>query len=329
MKAFRSTLMLISLIAATPAWSQSILEGKTLETYQAQSAEQKKEELWSLITSSEYSLNFIHQALGTVSPELRKKLEDPEYLKVSFTHASDELPEGRVRLIHANGTVAKIRLERTEESKFTGLFQSGATGLVRLSLAAPQVGVIAGRLPLVPSIPFIPGMGLKLLIDGKESVNLMTMNSLDGQNNSRFFAESFTNDLPQPEVREETKKMFEAFQQAVTELKPGSSPLYLTLAPWARVSRDGSVVEKPLAPHAILMVPTKEACQAYCGWANVLTVDFRGRLENLEVGTTIYEIYTVEVKGSTPVHWGKLVMESEFVASSYGDRGLFFRHHLE
>lgn len=318
----RSSISGFGLLLVIQSCAHSIVEKKTLEEYQAQSAVKKQSELWSKILETKYWANFIHQALSTASKEQRKNLEKTEYLKISFTHHSDEFPPGRIRLIHATGGVAKISLVRTEESKHTGLFQTGARGLVRLSLAAPQ---IANTLGLAP---FIPGMGLKLFIDGKESVNLMTMNSLDGQESKNIFSATFTNDLPTPKVEESTKKMFEAFKQTVEELSPGSNPLFLNLAHWARINSDGSEVKNPVAPHSIVLVPTAMAQESY-SCCSSFPKDFRGRLANVDAGTIIYTIYTKATKVGPLVLWGNIITDSEFVASQYGDQSLFFRHHLE
>jgi len=109
---------------------------------------------------------------------------------------------------------------------------------------------------------------------------------------------------------------------------PGSSPTYLTLAPWSRVKSDGSVVDAPVTPHALVLVPTAEAQNAYEN-ACAACLDFRDRLATLVPETTLYDIYTKETKESKAELWGKLVLTTGFKASAYGDNQLFFRHHLE
>jgi len=43
-----------------------------------------------------------------------------------------------------------------------------------------------------------PGMGIKLLRDGMDSANFVCMFSVDGQDDLNFFANDFSNHIPDP-----------------------------------------------------------------------------------------------------------------------------------
>ena len=76
-------------------------------------------------------------------------------LDESFATESDFMPEGRVKLIHAFGSVAKVEFLPiySDENKYTGLFK-GAHGLMRISLAGDP-----------GEDNFTPGLALKLFIN--------------------------------------------------------------------------------------------------------------------------------------------------------------------
>src|SRR5262249_41735049 len=106
------------------------------------------------------------------------------YLRQTFLVAADELPVGRTKIIHTYGTAACIELVPRRGHPFTGVFRSGARGIARLSLA-------------FPGDDFCPGIGLKLLIDGKPSVNVVPLPSLLGQGRDQnVFARAYVNPAP-------------------------------------------------------------------------------------------------------------------------------------
>ena len=69
------------------------------------------------------------------------------------------------------------------------MFKGADTGFARLSTAGPVS---------TSSSFMIPGMGVKLLRDGIDSANFPAMYSVDGQNSLNFFANDFSNHVPDP-----------------------------------------------------------------------------------------------------------------------------------
>ena len=66
---------------------------------------------------------------------------------------------------------------------YTGMFSGSSRGWVRLALASePSPHQLLTR----------PGLGLKLLRDGRDSANLVAMFSVDGQQSWNFFKNNFT-----------------------------------------------------------------------------------------------------------------------------------------
>ena len=83
----------------------------------------------------------------------------PEYDSKAFAHDGDFMIPGRTKLIHGFGPTIFIRFVPKGENQFgyTGLFESGALGIARFSLATP------------PSEDAItPGVAFKYWIKGNE-----------------------------------------------------------------------------------------------------------------------------------------------------------------
>ena len=54
--------------------------------------------------------------------------------------------------------------------------------------------------------------------------------------------------------------------------------------------------------------------------------DFREELSRIPEGAVLYEVWACSAEGAEPRHLGRLKTTSRFVASRWGDEGLFFRH---
>jgi hypothetical protein len=182
---------------------------------------------------------------------------------------------------------------------YTGFFKTGGLGIARLSLATDEK-------------TFIPGIALKLLVDGKPSVNIHAIPSFDGQTGRDFFERAPSNSIPTPSnfVIKLLTKLF-AFV---------ANPLYRSVAPIAAIEPNGSVVAAPRAPYQIFF----RAADVHFDPA--ATTDFRDELASIPPGTVIYQVYAREKDSTTEVHIGDVRTTSRFVASSFGDRELHFEH---
>ena len=92
-----------------------------------------------------------------------------------FNYRSDAIQatneKSRLKSTHVNGVVGKIRFvpahhgDNESKHKFADIFGAQNIGLMRLSSAGPPS----------ENSPIITNMGLKFLIDGKESKNTVAM----------------------------------------------------------------------------------------------------------------------------------------------------------
>ena len=104
----------------------------------------------------------------------------------TLTHRGDEMMEDRNKYIHTVGAVAQVKWEDLGGHNYTGIFTGADHGIARLSVAK-EVDE--------DNKVIVPGMGLKFLRDGMESVNLVAMHSLDGQKSWNFFKNHFSNHI--------------------------------------------------------------------------------------------------------------------------------------
>lgn len=278
--------------------------------YDAGSALSKREYIYGRVAASSYaslpplSEGFILGAKGS------RILTHPQDLALTLTAVSDELPADRrhIKVIHTFGTVAKFAFiaDPAAPVKYTGLFQGGQ-GIMRFSYAGPP-----------HLIGNVPGLGLKFLIDGKPSENMVVMHSLGGQGApTSVFLRTFTNILPEPDtvIMKTIKLLFEKVVRRGEGLHQGEGTL-------ASVMNDGTPVANPAAPYQVFFVPAQDF---FAGSRR----DFRADLAGLDPETKIYEIWATAGKGESTEHIGSLVTKSRFTASAYGDQVLFFKHNAE
>lgn len=95
----------------------------------------------------------------------------------------------RNKTIHAQGAVSKITWKNLGGHPYTGMFKGADAGYARLSVAKP----VDTKTPNLA-----PGMGIKLLRDGQDSANFVCMFGVDGQDSLNFFANDFSNHIPNP-----------------------------------------------------------------------------------------------------------------------------------
>lgn len=337
-------------------FTSSIVLAKLPENYKQLSAREKQEVLWTQIEETSYSnatLPFFSVSMITKAFKdlfgrafgYTTTFFSPDYLKTTFNHASDEMPEGRTKIIHAHGSTAKVRwvIKRNPGNRYTGLFKRGteAVGLIRLSKALPRFTPELPWLlrnpvvyPMLLSASNIPGMGLKILLEGEQSVNLVAMNKLESQKEPGFFALPFTNVLPIPNVSgvSQTFQRYlkEAFDQAIQGLKDDNNSLdddqlqstSLPLTNFAAFNDDGSEVSNPVAPYQIVFYPSGAAKQSDEEGSD----DFRKNVGSIPDGSFLYTMFVRSHPGANLEPIGDLFLDGEFKASQYGDEVLFFQH---
>lgn len=275
-------------------------------------ASEKLASIWQKIEESHYTeLPPITSAGMSGTLNLLKT----KYLTTTFTHNGDEFPEGREKVIHKWGTSIKVDWVPYPKHGYSGIFAEGSSNvLLRFSYAKPPQN---GK--------SVPGMGIKVFIDNKPSVNLMAMNGLDEQVGLNIFANSFTNALKAPRWSLQSFLLSHSFAGALKLLRDyQGSPFVLKTEHFASVHSNGSKPEYVRAPYKLVFIPTA-AAQALMGDS---AEDFRTLLAGHGKGLRLYEIFASDSaeEGDKLNYIGYLIGSSEFVASSYADKELFFQH---
>jgi hypothetical protein len=272
------------------------------------SAAEKLELLWAKVSADPYPPGKLPSKVP--SPWGRRKLFSVPYNRVSFDHATDELPEGRDKLVHAHGVVAKVRVV-LRDSPYTGVAGGGGAGLLRASDA-------------VGGGTFAPSVAIKFLVDGRPSLNYLALPSAyRDPRDLDFMTSVYSNSAPPPK-KIDNKLIVGAFQRTADAL--GGKRLYgiyLPLHHLAQRELDGRAVADAKVPDRIELHPTTAARAAASSGG-----DWRDVLAKLPVGLTLFEVRAapkLDVE-ATPI--GELTLESSFVASRYGDEQLFFQHDV-
>jgi hypothetical protein len=284
------------------------------EDYQRLGAAEKQRLLWERICATVYGDGPLPRvaALRFGLDILLTGFLRARYLGRSMLHASDETPDGRRKLIHRLGSVARIEWIASGELPYTGLLGSSCPGLIRLSHAAPGPG---GRFGFVPSI------AIKLLVDGRPSHNLVSIPSLDGQgDNQDFFLRRGSTVLP-PADGMIMGFLQRRFQAAIDRLGNGGDAGIGPLRGVAATDPDGNRAADPRAPYELIFEPGPDVPHDPAPQP-----DFRRKLEQIPADTVLYRVLAADKAGGPEVRVGDIHLRDTFVTSEYGDRRLFFQH---
>jgi hypothetical protein len=253
-------------------------------------AHETQNDLWQKISACPYE----------ILPPLR---EDKffEHLWASFLAQDISSPLDELKPFEASifrhGSVAKIRFVAHKKHEYTGIFQTGAAGIIRISWEN-----------------CIPALQLKFFVDDNFSLNMRAVENIIDQNSHQsFFARSFSNERP---IFQSSFWKFAAWLCAYNKLSyPGSSIAF------ARIENNGKLCYKYKAPSCLYFVPSKEVIlkSFYMGFQ-----DFREELALLEPPVILYQVMACAEQGADAEVIGDIVLESPFVASAFGDQQLFF-----
>lgn len=268
--------------------------------YLSWTARQKQDFLWQeRILKTQYDelppLKRI-DVLGLFLTRLRSKMD----------YLSDEAPPDWRKAIHAHASVAKVEWIPADNPPFTGLFRGANHGLLRLSVTADP-----------SDRGFAPGLAMKWLMDGVASQDVSALVSLIGQGkNYNYFANEFSNIVPV--VNQVGPKLINLIFMRVSRY-----PTKLSLQKLGERDQQGNTVVQPHAPTQLFLVPNP-ALQ----FSESAGRDFRNDLASIAPGTVLFSVYGTDATSdrAKATAMGQIKTTSAFIASSYGDHRLFFRH---
>ncbi|QDK46525.1 hypothetical protein DOM22_15795 [Bdellovibrio sp. ZAP7] len=291
----------------------------TPENYKALSACEKQEVLWKQIQESAYKQLPDYKALGLTQIIGMGRQE----VAIKGSRFDDFAPKGWTKFLHARASITKVKIV-PHQNKYSGLFQGADCGLLRLSLTS---AVKSGR-------PVAPGLALKLLRDGTFSTNVSALVSLDGQDQDyNFFKYPMSNIVPIGTSigQKLVHKIF---------LNASPYPEELAIRGFAELDQKGHLVTDVRSPRQVFFVPSEKLTFSSDPH------DVRNDFVTIPVNTVIYQIRAVPEKYKdfnyadyAPENVKRLLQDSElvadvvttseFVSSSFGDDGIFFRHQLK
>ena len=269
------------------------------DDYIAKSAADKSDFLWEQITSDSSSGSWLHLPGVLI-----------ESMKPTFETPGDDMPcywDGcRNKDIHSVGTISKVKFV-AEDSPFTGAFKGIDYGFVRHSTAAPYNK---------DKKSLTPGLGLKFLRDGVDSANLVSMLSVDGQEDWNYFAHDWSNHIPKPKSKALTPLALKFYTETYYIQAVGLSDM-------AKYDQSGAETAG-VFPFSLRFEPVAEF-----QWSSDYPEDIIEQLTKIPEGSTVWTIYGLDAPtelGGTEHRIGTLVTASETVTSNYSDDMMLFRH---
>ena len=295
--------------------------------YQAQTRQKKLEQLRDKIVEGQ---------IEETTPFMWTKFPNffTQKANTTFCIKSDQLPKNRPKTVHTQGLVAHVEWEVADNDLgYTALFDEGSdTVVMRISETNNLFDDSDG---LTPSI------GLKFLIDGQESYNIVAMESFVASGDWNFFDPNLTNRLKPFNTDNEAEYIMD--QTARKKMVEGNQrPFATSISHIAQMRNDGSTLD-----NEDVKVPYQIYFKAPDNLKGDLTdeqkFDADGNqihwiddvLSRVNEGDVIYEVYAQTepiFPGEDPEMDDKLEMianirlKSPLIMSKWADENLFFQH---
>lgn len=242
----------------------------------------------------------------------------------TFSHIGDGLPPGRKKLTHSEGVAATCEIEFFKDSnKYTGLFSEVKlkNAIIRFSTAKNYSTWLWKKNAKNAYDNFVPGVAIKVLIDGRHSINTQCMSCSMGQTSYNFFKETFTTSF---DIGENESFVINKLGERFSEVSK-----YVTsigFKEWSQYKSDGSQVKGEISyPFRLDFIANEDVKKMFKDDYSEAN-DFKTILKSLEPGTPIFTIFAIDKPGCAPVKIGSITLSSTPTTSKFGDRNLFFRH---
>jgi hypothetical protein len=302
------TITLIVILTTSLALSNEFCSQK----YFSLSAEDKLDQLWTEITKDTTKSDW-YSSLDMATLFI-------EDLNPTFDDACDTIREGRKKLIHTVGTIAKAEFIPKQGHPYSGNLQTGSKNMfLRLSTAHAYDTTKSTAEGAYEN--FAPGLSIKFLIDGKPSTNVVALYSTGGQASWNFFLNDIT---PQFDINYDGASTGETLVAA----KFSTLTNYIsTLAnsEMCSITPDGNQV-----PADKVKVPFKIFFRAPDAMKDLFednfTTEYTDIVSKIPTGTTVYEVYAIERPDCLENLIGEIVIRSPFTTSKFADLSMFFKH---
>ena len=218
-----------------------------------------------------------------------------------------------IKGIHRRASVAKVKFIPSFNNFRESLLGGFDFGILRVSLTESPNSDL-----------YKPGLALKVLVDGRASVNVSMLVNLDGFSSSNIFSKTFSNIVPKPET---TKGRLGV---ALFRLR-SKYPRAIKLDEFSKVSKSGEIINDEGIIKQVFFVPMDKLKKDLN-----FNGDPRFYMETLlNSGETLFHVYgrtdgdyEYSKLDHTSEYLGDLVLDSNFINSSFGDDQLFFNHEF-
>jgi hypothetical protein len=224
--------------------------------------------------------------------------------------ASDIMPDGRKKLIHTVGGVAKAKIVWTNSAKYTGMFRAANNVLIRASTALEA-----------DSSGMTPALAIKALRDGVPSGNIIAMYELDGQKTLNFFEHNLCTHLAaRPSFPMKLQVLGAKFK--LQSAYPGC----LGLSEFASFDESGNRILSPQFPWALMFQVNPDLTRSMSGNTNLNIAD--SLVRGVPQGSILYKIFAVADPWSPNQleELGYIQTTSPFRASAFADLTVFYKH---
>lgn len=278
------------------------------------------EKLSAAEKEDQFFIRMLGSRYGSTPPKMEQlslsdaiQAMDFRYSAHAFSHKGSTM--GQKKLQNRYGTSALVSFIPLGANPYTGLFSAGAPyGIFRVSLEnVPAKGRDA---------IYIPGVAFKFFVDGKSDVDILAKSFVHGHMGSNIFAHKFKTNLEEPQHWTDWTSRFWERRALGSAGQSKGNPRILTLDHATATTSMGAKVKNPVAPYALEFVASPELRDLL----ELDKSDFRKALEGNCKGFELFSVFAVSAEKQDPLLIGHIHARSEFMASSFGDETLFFKH---
>ena len=271
------------------------------DAYEAQSAFCKSEMIWERCLEDDRIQDWFDGVQQL--PIFTQDIND------TFDWIGDEMPEGRLKIVHPRGTVTRIAYESLGDHPYTGIFKGSRFGIMRISEVSRTVPEVQRT---------SPGFGIKFLRDGAPSANGLAMFSFAGQPSFNFLTNSWTTHLAEPQNICGRMTISSKFAEGTRHLGNTS------VMEWAEMDAEGKVEENPVWPFMLRFEPTITSA-----FPDTFQAEFHEQMMLIQDHVHLFDVWALDEPiglGGEEKLVGRIITESITTTSLWGDVALFFKH---
>jgi len=234
--------------------------------YESQSAYCKSEQIWERVLEDDRIQDWFDGVAQL--PMFFQDTND------TFDWIGDDMPEGRLKIVHTRGTVTRINYESVGDHPYTGIFKGAQHGIMRISEVNRTVPDV---------VRTSPGFGVKFLRDGYTSANGLAMFSFAGQPSFNFLANSWTTHLAEPQNTCGRMTVSSKFAEGTRHLGNTS------VMEWAEVDEHGYKEACPVWPFMLRFEPTITTA-----WPDTFQAEFHEQMQLIQDDFHLFDVYALD-----------------------------------